>query len=105
MQGLIIGRRPRHHQRDARDETAWLSVKLMAADMIAAGAGSTTISMRDAANATFSCSATVAASAMSAMGLWRSRVSDWSWALKDEIDGTEHQAALDAVDIDEGWPD
>lgn len=91
-------------QRDARDETAWLSVKLMAADMVAAGQGASTISIRDASNATFTCSANVAVSAMSAMGVWRSEVSAWSWALKDEIAAADDED-LATIDINDGWPE
>lgn len=91
-------------QRDARDETAWLSVKLMAADMVAAGQGASTISIRDSSNATFTCSANVAVSAMSAMGVWRSEVSAWSWALKDEIAAADDED-LATIDINDGWPE
>ncbi|WP_139802576.1 hypothetical protein [Aurantimonas sp. 22II-16-19i] len=91
-------------QRDARDDTAWLSVKLLASDLIAAGQGSQAIQIRDAGNETFSTSAETADAAMSAMGVWRSAVSSHSWTLKDAVNAAADEAALDAIDITEGWP-
>lgn len=91
-------------QRHVGDETAWLSVKLRASDLIAAGDGSQIIRMRDAANQCFLTSAETADAAMSAMGVWRADISGHSWDLKDAVEAAEDAAAIDAIDIEAGWP-
>ena len=91
-------------QRDAKDETAWLTIKINAMEAVAAGAGALPIPIRDAGNETFEVSAAVASAAMTAMAQWRSAVSQRSWDLKDEIEAAADQAALEAIDIEADWP-
>lgn len=60
------------------DAINWFGLKGIADSAIAAGQGSTLIAIRDAGDETFEASANVVA---------------------------EDQAALDAIDIEAGWPD
>lgn len=91
-------------QRGPADETAWLGLKLMTSELVAADAGETPVSIRDAANGTFECSAAVASQAISAMGAWRAAVSKRGWDLKDAVSAAENQNELDEIDISSGWP-
>lgn len=92
-------------QRSAEDAINWLGLKGVADAMIASGNGAELIGIRDAGDETFSSSATVVSSAMVTMGIWRSTVIAHSWVLKDAITAAEDEAALEAVDIEVGWPD
>ena len=63
------------------------------------------IAIRDANDETFEASANVVSGAMVAMGQWRGAVMAHAWGLKDAIAVAEDQAALDAIDIEAGWPE
>ena len=91
-------------QRSEADAINWLGLKGVADAMIADGRGADPIGIRDAHDDTFSSSASVVSSAMVAMGVWRSSIIAHSWSLKDAIAAAEDEAALDAVDIEAGWP-
>ncbi len=92
-------------QRGSEDAINWLGLKGVADAMIADGQGAETIAIRDAADETFTASATVISAAMVAMGMWRSSVIAHSWTLKDAIAAAEDEAAVAAVDISAGWPE
>lgn len=87
-------------QRDARDETAWLTVERKAGKLPA----DTPFPIRDARNDTFMTTAGAAVTAMDAMADWRMAVSQHSWNLKDAIEAAVDQAALDDIDITADWP-
>ncbi|MEC5291957.1 hypothetical protein VSX64_14455 [Aurantimonas sp. C2-6-R+9] len=91
-------------QRSEGDAINWLGLKNLADAAIAAGAGADPMEIRDAADETFSASATVVSSALVAMAQWRGAVMSRSWALKDAIAAAADEAALDAIDIEAGWP-
>ena len=92
-------------QRGTEDAINWLGLKGIADSAIAAGQGSIMIAIRDANDETFEASANVVYGAMVAMGQWRGAVMAHAWGLKDAIAAAEDQAALDAIDIDAGWPE
>lgn len=91
--------------RDERDAINWLGLKGLADAMIAAGDGDDLLSLRDAANDTFPASAVTVSTALIGMAVWRASVLAASWALKDAITAAEDEAALDAIDLDAGWPE
>lgn len=90
-------------QRDADDTMAWLTVKLLAADMVAAGKGGDPLLLRSADNVTFATTAAEAEAAMSAMAIWRSAIAARAWALKDQIAKASAEQ-IDRIDIAAGWP-
>lgn len=92
-------------QRGPEDVTSWLALKLMAQDLNSAEQGDTLIPIRDANNATFSAKSTAVEAAMSAMGQWRATILQHSWELKDRIGAAADSAALEAIDINVGWPE
>lgn len=87
-------------QRDARDETAWLVVDREASKL----PPETPFPIRDARNDTFVTTAGAAVEAMGAMARWRMAVSKRSWDLKDAVAAAKTVAALDKIDLNEGWP-
>ncbi|BDA84956.1 hypothetical protein Sa4125_24980 [Aureimonas sp. SA4125] len=91
-------------QRGAEDAINWLGLKGVADAMITSGQGADPIGIRDAADETFTASASVVASAMVAMGIWRSQVIAYAWSLKDQLDAAENEEAVAAIGTDEGWP-
>ncbi|WP_156382356.1 MULTISPECIES: hypothetical protein [unclassified Aureimonas] len=92
-------------QRGPEDVTSWLALKLMAQDLNSSDQGDTLLPIRDANNSTFSAKSTAVEASMSDMGSWRARILARSWVLKDEITAAADQAALDAIDINDGWPE
>ncbi|MCW4114737.1 hypothetical protein NPA31_007145 [Aurantimonas sp. MSK8Z-1] len=91
--------------RTEADRINWIGLKSLADYMIADGQGATPIPIRDASNSTFTASATTVSAAMMSLLHWFSAVMAASWSLKDAIAAAEDDDALDAVDIDAGWPD
>lgn len=92
-------------QRGPEDVMSWLTLKLLAQDLNSAGQGDMPLAIRDAKNSTFQAKASVVGEAMSAMGIWRAGILNRSWALKDAIEAAADKAAVDAIDIETGWPD
>lgn len=90
--------------RSAADAINWLGLKGLVDAKLLADEGADLLSLRDASNETFTASVTTVSAALVGMGVWRASVLATSWAFKDAIAAAEDDAALDAIDIDAGWP-
>ena len=91
--------------RNERDAITWLGLKGLVDAMVAAGDGGDLVSIRDAANGTFTASAATVSGALVGMAAWRAEVLSASWALKDAIAKAEDEADLSAIDFDLFWPE
>lgn len=91
--------------RHEQDAINWLGLERIVDRMIAAGQESEPVEIRDAGDDTFTASAQTMSNALFAMAQWRGAVMARSWKLKDEIVAAADEAALDAIDIDTGWPE
>ena len=90
--------------RSEQDIMNWLVLKGITDSMIATGNDADMVFLRDAGDQTFAASAQTAAGALMALLRWRTAVLTHSWHLKDQINAASSQAALNAVNIDAGWP-
>ena len=90
--------------RSEQDITNWLVAKGIADSMLATGNDADMVFLRDASDQTFAASAQTAAGALMALLRWRTAVMTHSWHLKDQINAASSQTALNAVNIEAGWP-
>ena len=91
--------------RNLSDARNWLILARRVDRMIAAGDGADLVGVRDASNDTFTAAADTVKTALDSMEDWGAAVLAASWALKDAIEAAENGAALDAIDINAGWPE
>jgi hypothetical protein len=92
--------------RDDTDRTNWLTLARNADNAVIAQEGGTTasIAIRTSDNSNVSLTWREIADVMTAMAAWGASALANSWALKDAVNAAEDQTALDAVDIEAGWP-
>ena len=90
--------------RSEQDIMNWLVLKGIADSMIATGHDADLVQVRDANDRTFFASAQTVSAALVAMSKWRSSVMAHAWGLKDRIGSAASRTALDAIDINAGWP-
>ena len=90
--------------RTGDDATNWLWLKGVVDAMIATGRDADMVQMRDANDQTFHASARTVSTALLSMAQWRSKIVAHAWTLKDKIAAASNKAAIDAVDINAGWP-
>lgn len=91
--------------RDIVDRTNWLTSQAAYAAAIAAGGGAIIgADFRTADNETISMSYSAGHGVLLAMAEWGQSIMARSWTLKDTIAAAADEAALDAIDIDAGWP-
>ncbi|GAA0760787.1 hypothetical protein FHS52_001129 [Erythromicrobium ramosum] len=91
--------------RDVEDRTNWLTSQASYSAAVAIGAGAVEDAMfRTAANATITLSYASGLAALLALAGWGKTVMGNSWSLKDAVDAAADQTALDAIDVEAGWP-
>lgn len=90
--------------RNADDKANWTLLLIKTQGMIAANAGASPTTIRTAANETASVTAAQANATMVAFLGWGEAVLAHKWALEEAINEAADIAALDAVDIEAGWP-
>ena len=91
--------------RDNSDRTNWLTSQAAYSAEVAGGNGAAIEAMfRDAVNATVTVSYAEGLDALLAMAAWGKALFEHSWSLKDQVAAAVDQAALDAIDIEAGWP-
>lgn len=93
--------------RNDQDKINWLTSQASYAAAVGAGAGAVSgATFRTADNetvvVTYAQGLTVIVQDMAA---WGAAIMARSWVLKDEIEAAEDEAALDAIDINTGWPE
>lgn len=86
--------------RTTEDQTNWLALH----GLWSALDPEMMVEVIDAGNAVFETSAATGASAILALGQWKSALIVHARNLKNEALGASDDAGLDAIDIDEGWP-
>ncbi|TPJ95599.1 DUF4376 domain-containing protein [Mesorhizobium sp. B2-5-9] len=92
--------------RDLTDRTNWLVSQASYSAAVASGAGAVeNAKFRTADNATFTMSYAEGLNVLLAMAGWGAACLDNSWALKDAIVAAGDKTALDAIDVNAGWPD
>lgn len=88
------------------DRPNWLALAQVASVMVAQGQATASIgAIRTADNANIPVTAAEVLAAMLAMQKHLADVLGRSWTLKDAVRTAEDAAAVDAVDVSEGWPD
>lgn len=91
--------------RDIHDRTNWLVSQASYGAAVAGGAGAIMgANFRTEDNVNVELSYADGLNVLLAMAAWGAAHYAWSWALKDAIAATEDEAALEAIDIDSGWP-
>jgi hypothetical protein len=92
--------------RDDTDRTNWLTLARNADNAVIAGQGNATssIAIRTSDNSNVTLTWQEIADVMTAMAAWGASAMDNSWTLKDAVRAAEDKTALDAVDIEAGWP-
>lgn len=91
--------------RGADDKLNWLTSQAAYEAAVRAGLGNNPgARFRSAANVTFVVTYQEGLAALLAMAAWGAAIFDRSWTLKDSIEAALDDAALDAVDINSGWP-
>jgi hypothetical protein len=90
--------------RDADDKANWTLLLIKTQGMIAAGGGALPVTLRTQANATIELTATDANAAMIAFLAWGEDMLTAKWDRDAAIDAAEEHAALEAIDIEAGWP-
>lgn len=91
--------------RNVDDKIAWLTSQASYSTAVAAGAGAVMgASFRPEDDETFTVSFQDGRDALLAMAAWGAAVYANSWSLKDAIAAASDEAALDAIDIEAGWP-
>ena len=86
------------------DAINWLGLKGLVDAMIATGRDADMVQIRDANDQTFHASARTVSTALLSMAQWRSGLMAHAWTIKDKIAAASDRAAIDAVDINAGWP-
>lgn len=89
------------------DETSWLALKDACNDAILAGMGDDQVALppRTAANVNLTeLTYNQVAAFLRGMRVKQSQRLGYSWALKDAISAAADHAALDAIDVESGWP-
>lgn len=86
------------------EKLAWMIRKANADGLVGQGQGIDLITLRDAAGATFTASAETVAGALSDMVGQHAAIEAHAWTLVNQIEEAPDDAALDAIDIDAGWP-
>jgi hypothetical protein len=90
--------------RDADDKANWTLLLIKCQGLNAAGAGSTSVTIRSQDNETFATTASTALTAMQAMLGWGEAAFARKWALEAEIEAVSTEAELTAIDINANWP-
>lgn len=91
--------------RNLEDRTNWLVSQASYSAAVAAGHGAVEgAQFRTADNSTFTVSFSEGLGVLLAMVAWGAAAMNNSWTLKDAVAAAEDQAALDAIDVDAGWP-
>lgn len=91
--------------RDADDRINWLVSQASYSTAVAAGQGEAMgANFRTIDNQSITVSYAEGLNALLAMAAWGAAAMDNSWALKDAALTAQDQAALDAVDVEAGWP-
>lgn len=91
--------------RNLDDRTNWLVSQASYSVMAGLGNGAELgAKFRSADNSTFTMSYTDGLNVLMTMAAWGAAAMDNSWSLKDAIKATKDQTALDAIDIEAGWP-
>jgi hypothetical protein len=92
--------------RDQTDKTAWLTSQAAYQAAVSGGQGSTEgAKFRPLDNITTTLSYSEGLNVLLAMAAWGKSVYGRSWELKDAIAAAADSAALDAIDIESGWPE
>jgi hypothetical protein len=92
--------------RNIEDRTNWLVSQASYSAAVAGGQGATlNAKFRTADNATFTLSYADGLNVLLAMAAWGAAAMDNSWSLKDAIEAAVDAAALEAIDVDAGWPE
>ena len=101
--GTMIGKMLQ--TRNLEDRTNWLVSQASYSAAVASGMGAVAgAQFRTADNSTFTVSFSEGLSVLLAMAAWGAAAMNNSWTLKDAVAAAEDQAALDAIDVDAGWP-
>lgn len=91
--------------RNLEDRTNWLVSQASYSAAVAAGQGAVEgAKFRTAENETFTLSYADGLAVLLAMSAWGAAAMDNSWSLKDAVALAEDETALDAIDIEAGWP-
>ncbi len=91
--------------RNLEDRTNWLVSQASYSAAVAGGHGAVEAAQfRTADNSTFTVSFSEGISILIAMAAWAAAAMNNSWTLKDAVAAAEDQTALDAIDIETGWP-
>ena len=91
--------------RNLEDRTNWLISQASYSAAVAAGQGATeNASFRTADNETIVLTYIEGLTVLLGMAAWGAACMGVSWALKDQIAAAADETALDAIDIDAGWP-
>lgn len=91
--------------RDSTDRINWLVSQASYSAAVAGGQGAVEgAKFRTADNDTFTMSYADGLNVLLAMAAWGAACMDTSWALKDAVNAAIDETALDAVDIEAGWP-
>ena len=91
--------------RNLEDRTNWLISQASYSAAVAAGQGAVEgAEFRTADNSTYTLSYADGLNVLLGMAAWGAACMSNSWTLKDAARAAEDQAALDAVDVESGWP-
>lgn len=91
--------------RGADDKINWLTSQAAYGAAVASGAGAVMgATFRSADNATFTVSYAAGLGALLGMAAWGAAIFNRSWNLKDAVAEAVDEAALEAIDIADGWP-
>lgn len=92
--------------RNETDKINWLTSSVAYSAAVSAGAGAVPgATFRTMANETVTTTFAEAVQVIVVgMAQWGQQIMGHSWALKDQIDAAADEAALDAIDVDAGWP-
>lgn len=91
--------------RNLEDRTNWLVSQASYSAAVAGGHGAVEAAQfRAADNSTFTVSFSEGLSILLAMAAWGASAMNNSWTLKDAVSAAEDPTALDAIDIETGWP-
>jgi len=91
--------------RNLEDRTNWLISQASYSAAVAAGQGAVEgAEFRTADNSTYTLSFADGLNVLLGMAAWGAACMSNSWVLKDAARAAEDQAALDAVDVESGWP-
>lgn len=91
--------------RNLEDRTNWLVSQASYSVAVAAGQGATMgAQFRTADNSTYTVSFADGLNVLLAMAAWGASCMNHSWGLKDAVAAAQDLVALDAIDIEAGWP-